>query len=82
MRRPTCHEHVGADGFEKRLPAEPVEAGGGKGGEDLRHPLLGRLGGGVDHPGLGLDVPVGLAAMAPPPLILLLLTRMRRLLLP
>jgi hypothetical protein len=52
------------------LPAEPVEAGGREGGEDLADPLLGGLGRGIDLPGLGLlDRPVRLG---PAPLLLVL----------
>src|SRR4051812_47115837 len=38
-----------------RLPAEPVEPVGREGGEDLPHPLLRRLGGGIDRLGPRLD---------------------------
>src|SRR6185295_1490135 len=47
------------------LPAEPVEARGREGGEDLGEPLLGGLRRMVDHRRLGLDRPVGLALLPP-----------------
>src|SRR6185295_3794461 len=47
------------------LPAEPVEARGREGGEDLGEPLLGRLRRMVDHRRLGLDRPVRLALLPP-----------------
>src|SRR6185295_9773364 len=47
------------------LPAEPVEARGTEGGEDLGEPLLGGLRRMVDHRRLGLDRPVRLALLPP-----------------